>query len=112
MALVDSGSEHTLAPRWLAEAFGVDLTGCDDRLLLGVGGQSVEAVFADVELRLEPPTPHDVADIAWRTEVGFIDRWQAEFFLILGQIGFFDQFAVTMNRRLLTVVVAPVDGTA
>jgi len=25
--------------------------------------------------------------------------------VILGQIGFFDQFTVTMNRRVLTVVV-------
>ena len=100
-ALVDSGSEHTLAAGWLAEDLGVDLDQSHDRLLLGIGGRSVEAVFADVELRLYRDHASDEY-VAWRTEVGFLMPWDAEFFVILGQIGFYDQFTVTMNRRVLT----------
>jgi hypothetical protein len=45
----------------------------------------------------------------WRTDVGFLEPWDAEFYLILGQIGFYDQFTITMNRRLLTVKVSDVE---
>lgn len=48
-------------------------------------------------------------DTAWRADVGLIDHGQTEFFLILGQIGSFDQFSVPLNRRLLTVVLGSVD---
>jgi hypothetical protein len=44
-----------------------------------------------------------------RTDVGFLEPWDAEFYLILGQIGFYDQFTITMNRRLLTVKVSDVE---
>ena len=108
-ALVDSGSEHTLAAGWLAEDLVVDLDQSHDRLLLGIGGRSVEAVFADVELRLYRDHASDEY-VAWRTEVGFLMPWDAEFFVILGQIGFYDQFTVTMNRRVLTVPIQDVQA--
>ena len=104
-----SGSEHTLAPRWLADEFGIDLDKPTDRLLLGVGGRAVEAVFAEVDLHLY--RDHDAGDyVQWRTEVGFLHPWDAEFYLILGQIGFYDEYTVTMNRRFLTVRVQPVEA--
>ncbi len=106
-ALVDSGSEHTLAAGWLAEDLGLDLDQSRDRLLLGIRGRSVKAVFADVELRLYRDHGSDEY-VAWWTEVGFVTPWDAEFFVILGQIGFYDQFTVTMNRRVLTVLIQDV----
>jgi hypothetical protein len=108
-ALVDSGSEHTLAPRWLADDLGVDLELSRDRLALGIGGQSVEAVFSTVELHLY--REHDGDDyVRWTAEVGFVEPWAGEFFLILGQTGFYDEFTVAMNRRLLTVLVQDVEA--
>jgi hypothetical protein len=41
--------------------------------------------------------------LSWFTDVGFLDPWDAEFFVILGQIGLFDEFTVSMNRRLVAV---------
>ena len=105
VALVDSGSEHTLAARWLADDLDIDLSRSQDRLRLGIGGRSVEATFVQVELRLYRDHGSD-DHITWYTDVGFIEPWDAEFYLILGQIGFYDQFTVTMNRRLLSVVVS------
>lgn len=79
-----------------------------DRLLLGVGRRTVEAVFTEVELRLQ--RDHGSDDfVSWRTEVGFLAPWDAEFFVILGQTGFYDQFTITMNRRVLTLVVQEVE---
>ena len=107
--LVDSGSEHTLAARWLADDLGIDLAASSDRLMLGIGGRSVEAVFAEVELRLY--RDHSSDDfVRWRGDVGFLTPWDAEFFVILGQSGFYDQFTVTMNRRVLTVLVQDVEA--
>ena len=107
-ALVDSGSEHILAARWLADDLGIDLARSNDRLLLGVGGRTVEAVFADIEVRLY--RDHSSDDfVSWYSEVGFLEPWDAEFFVILGQTGFYDQFTVTMNRRVLTVIVQDVE---
>jgi Aspartyl protease len=107
-ALVDSGSEHTLAARWLADDLGIDLARSTDRLLLGVGGRTVEAVFVDVDLRLDRDDSGDDF-VSWHTEVGFLEPWDAEFFVILGQTGFYDQFTITMNRRVLTIVVHDVE---
>ena len=101
VGLVDSGSEHTLASRELADDMGLDLRG-SRRLQLGIGGRSAEAVFAHVEIRLyRDHSEDDFVD--WFADVGFLDPWDAEFFVILGQIGFFDEFTVSMNRRLLAV---------
>ena len=109
IALVDSGSEHNLAAHWLADDLGIDLDQSDDRLLLGVGGRAVEAIFAEVDVRLY--REHDGNDfVSWRSEVGFLKPWDPEFYVILGQVGFYDQFTVTMNRRVLTVVVQGVEA--
>ena len=104
LALVDSGSEHTLAVRWLADDLGIDLDHSTDRLPLGIGGRSVEAVFAQVDLHLYREH-HGDEYVLWRADVGFVQPWDAEFYLILGQTGFYDEFTVAMNRRLLTVLV-------
>ena len=108
-ALVDSGSEHTLAAHWWADELGIDLAASNDRLLLGIGGRSVEATFVHVELRLHRSHRGDEF-ISWFTDVGFLEPWDAQFYVILGQTGFFDQFTVTMNRRLLTVKVSDVES--
>ena len=104
-ALVDSGSEHTLAAAWLLNDLAVD-RGQADRLTLGIGGRIVKALFIPVNLRLH--REHGGGDfVEWHTEVGFIDPWDAEFFVILGQIGFFDEFTISMSRSSLTVHVEP-----
>ena len=87
MALVDSGSEHTLAAHWWADELGIDLSASSDRMDLGIGGRSVEATFVHVELRLH--RGHDGDDfVSWFTDVGFLEPWDAQFYLILGQVGF------------------------
>lgn len=53
-ALVDSGSEHTLAMKWVAQAIGVE-PDPDREIVLGIGGQSIRVRFADVTLHLGPP---------------------------------------------------------
>ena len=69
----------------------------------------MEATFVPVTLLLL--RDQDGGDfVEWQTEVGFIEPWDAEFFVILGQIGFFDQFTVSMSRRSLKVHIEPEDA--
>lgn len=47
--LVDSGASHTLMPRWLADAAGIDL-GSGDRRTLAVARTATEAAFQTVRM--------------------------------------------------------------
>ncbi len=104
-ALVDTGAENVLAADWLADFAGVDLAAADDRALFGIGGHVVEVAFAEVELRLHAPDTGEV--ISWRSDVGFVPRWQAPFPIVAGQLGFLDQLTVTFHRGAAMLAVEP-----
>ncbi|HUP69314.1 MAG TPA: hypothetical protein VM142_05800 [Acidimicrobiales bacterium] len=71
LGLVDTGAESVLAASWLADLAGLDLSSNSDKAVVGIGGQVVEVVFAEVELRLHRVDA--AADfISWRTDVGFV----------------------------------------
>ncbi|CAN5727083.1 hypothetical protein BH20ACT1_BH20ACT1_06050 [soil metagenome] len=74
VGLVDSGSEHVLAPAWTARSIGIDLGQVGDQLLLGIGGQAIEAHFAELTLRLHAPDSPSATPIEWRADVGFVPR--------------------------------------
>ena len=81
-----------------------------DRLTLGIGGRVVQAQFAVVTLRLHQDHAAGGEFVEWTTEVGFIEPWDAEFYVILGQVGFFDSFSVSMSRTALAVHVERPDA--
>jgi hypothetical protein len=97
LALVDSGSEHTLSGMGLARLIDVE-PDPDREITLGVGAAWRKARFAEITLRLgahdSPPNGH----LEWEATVGFFTQWEPPWGLLLGQIGFFDHFTVTMNR--------------
>jgi hypothetical protein len=44
--------------------------------------------------------------VEWRAEVGFFSEWtSAPWQVILGQVGFFDQFTVTFSRHALRLAI-------
>lgn len=95
--LIDTGAENVFAATWLAELAGIDLTGSNDRLTIGIGGQVAEVTFVEVELRLHAARRTDEF-VAWHGDVGFVPDWRAPFPLVLGQTGFLDRFTVTFHR--------------
>lgn len=103
-ALIDSGSEHTLAMKWVAQAIGVE-PDPDREIVLGIGGHSIRVRFADVTLHLGPPDRPEEEWLEWQAEVGFVEHWRATWPVLLGQRGFFDRFTVTMNRGAQSVAV-------
>lgn len=97
VGLVDTGAENVLAAAWLADLAGIDLSRVEDTAVIGIGGQTAEVTFVEVELGL---FTSDVGErlASWRCDVGFVPGWQAPFALVLGQVGFLDQFTVTFHR--------------
>lgn len=97
VGLVDTGAENVLGAAWLADLAGIDLSAISDTALIGIGGQTAEVAFAEVELRLYSSDATDEF-VSWRCDVGFVPGWQAPFALVLGQVGFLDRFTVTFHR--------------
>ncbi len=108
LALVDSGAEHTLSGQGFARLIGVE-PDPDRALTLGVGGAWRIAHFADVTLRLSPPGAPPTEFVEWHTQVGFFTQWEPPYGLLLGQIGFFDHFTVTMSRHSQALAIESVD---
>jgi len=109
-ALVDSGCSHILAAPWLADAAGIDPKVSGRTLTLGIGGTSVKVEFADACLRLMAPgNGGDDTFVEWQAEVGFLQQWRPTWPMLVGQVGFFDQFTITMSRFALHTAVEPVE---
>jgi hypothetical protein len=106
-ALVDSGSERTLAGAGVARSLAIDLEGCRETTLLIAGG-SHRARFTTVRLQLFPDLTDQASPalVEWEAEVGFFENWTPpSWAVILGQRGFFDKFTVTMHRDVPAMAV-------
>ena len=108
-ALVDSGCEHILAAPWIARALGLDLEGTFREINLGIGGETLRVRFLDVLIRLYAPYPSQDTYIEWGAEVGFPHGWRPTWQVLLGQIGFYDRFTVTMHRGAQSLVIEDSD---
>jgi hypothetical protein len=108
-ACVDSGCSHVLAAPWLAVSAGVEPKNSNRVIDLGIGGAVVKTRFVDMRLRLLAPDGSDEHFIEYETEVGFFDSWKPTFTVLLGQVGFLDQFTVTMSQHAMLTAVEPLD---
>lgn len=110
LALVDSGSEHTLAAPWLARATGHEPGEYPKELTIGLGGSDRKIWFTDATLTIPAPPGSEQEPYTWTAEVGFIHRWEPPWAILLGQIGLFDQFTVTMNRWARALALEPLEA--
>ncbi|HEX9776117.1 MAG TPA: retropepsin-like aspartic protease [Actinomycetota bacterium] len=105
-ALVDSGSEHTLLAPWLARALGIEFSDAKRTMDLRVGGETVEVSYFDLSIRLHPPGGSLDSYMEWESEVGFVSHFRVSAWsAVLGQIGFFDRFTVSMHRAALVTAI-------
>lgn len=116
VALVDSGADHILVSPWIAQDIGV--TPDPNRSVRArIGGDTREVQFADVRVLLAPPDVEiDVGGFdrdrcyEWEAQVGFFTTWASPpWGVVLGQVGFFDRFTVTMNRESQALAITHVD---
>jgi hypothetical protein len=106
MALVDGGSERTLAAPWMARALNVDLgDAIEGPIGIGGGPRRVRFTSARIEL-FEHQLGEDEDPIAtWDADIGFLTSWEPQWGMVLGQRGLFDQFTVTMHRHAQALVL-------
>jgi hypothetical protein len=109
LALADSGCEHVLAAPWIATATGVDVEATHKTLVLGIGGDNVNVRFHDLTIRLHPEGGSDRDYIEWQCEVGFPSTWRPTWQSLVGQVGFFDRFTVTMSRFAQQMAIEPLE---
>jgi hypothetical protein len=107
--LIDTGADSILASDYLAEQVGVDLDDHDGETTLGVGGHVVAVRYKTISLRLYPKGEDDPYR-EWQAQVGFIPNWHSYGFVLLGSVGFLDQFTVTVSRFAQAVAVEERDA--
>ena len=104
-ALADSGSEHILAAPWLPSDALIDVDTPKYETVLGIGGDRLPVRFADARMRLQHPDGDDDDYVEWEVEIGFPRTWRISWQILLGQVGFFDRFTVSMHRAARLTVV-------
>jgi hypothetical protein len=102
--LIDTGADSVLASDVLAYQLGVDLDDHEGETTLGVGGHVVAVRYKAVGLRLYR-TVKDPAYRECRAQVGFVRNWHSYGFILLGSVGFLDQFTITASRFAQAVAV-------
>lgn len=96
--LVDTGADAVLASNLLADQLQLDLKDHDGETAHAVGGRVVTARYRTVGLRLHPSDAEEGVYREWQAQVGFIEGWHSDGLILLGSVGFLDQFTVTASR--------------
>lgn len=90
IAIIDSGADYTLLPRFYADDFGINVkTDCRRKTTKGVGGE--ETVF------LYPRMKISFLGLGFMIPVGFINRDDIP--PLLGRHRFLEKFKVTFHRH-------------
>jgi hypothetical protein len=118
--LVASGADLTLVSALLAEQLGIDLEdyeGEGDHL---AAGGVVRARYKTIDLRLHAPDAGQGPDAAedgyrqwrqWRSKIGFVENcWYSDGLVVLGGVGFFDQFEVAIGGPSQAVAITDPDA--
>ena len=107
--LIDTGADAILASDLLADQLELDLEDHEGETAHAVGGRTVTARYKTVELRLHPADPTASHYLEWRAQVGFIGGWHSYSSVLLGSVGFLDQWTVTASRFAQAVAIEPRD---
>ena len=120
--LVASGADLTLVSGLLAEELGIGLEDYEGEGAHRFGIGEVRARYKTIDLRLHAPDaeqdPGAAEDAAeggyrqwrqWRSRIGFVEDWPSNGFVVLGNVGFFDQFEVAISAFAHSIAVADPD---
>lgn len=108
--LIDTGADAILASDLLTVELGIDLTDNEGEATHAVGGKVLETRYKTIDLRLHPSDAAEDVYIQWRAQVGFVKGWHSDGLVLLGSVGFLDQFTVTVSRFAQAVAVEDRDA--
>ena len=106
--LVASGADLTLVSDVLAEQLGIDLEDNEGEGTHRFGIGEVKARYKTIDLRLHSPDAEQDGYRQWRqwrSRIGFVEDWPSNGLVVLGNVGFFDQFSVAIGGPSKAVVV-------
>jgi hypothetical protein len=97
-ALVDTGGPITLVAHDVVEAVGGDAVDTGETLPIRIGGRSFAAPLYELTLEARPPEAVIASPMPWRGLVGVLSPFPHHgTSIILGQIGFLENFTVTFG---------------
>jgi len=103
-ALVDAGGPVTVVAREVMSAGGGDPVDTGETLPIRLGGRQFSAPLFELTLEALPPGDLDVPAIEWRGIVGVLSPFPHQgTSVILGQIGFLENFTVTFGPERFAV---------
>jgi hypothetical protein len=120
--LVASGADLTLVSALLAEQLGIDLEDSEGEGAHRFGIGEVRARYKTIDLRLHSPDAEQDPDTEhspdteqdgyrqWRSQIGFVQDWPSNGFVVLGNVGFFDQFEVAIGGPSRAVAITDPDA--
>jgi hypothetical protein len=103
--LIDTGADAILASDLLTVELEIDLRKNEGEATHAVGGKVLETRYKTIELRLHPSDAAEDVYIQWQAKVGFVKGWHSDGLVLLGSIGFLDQFTVTASRFAQAVAI-------
>ena len=95
-ALIDSGADHCVFPWDVGKRLGIDLTTGKQVKAIGFGGEAAPIYFHHVML--------DIGGLKHKIMAGFSDVVPLP---LLGQLGFFDRFRVTLDYKKQEIFIEP-----
>jgi hypothetical protein len=103
--LIDTGADSILASDLLCVELGIDLDDNEGEHTHVVGGGTLNARYKTIGLRLHSRDGATDVYQEWQAPVGFVKGWHNDGFVLLGSVGFLDQFTLTANRFAQGVAV-------
>ena len=98
-ALIDTGADISIFPKFVADRLRLDLSGCSEIAVNAALGGSGKYRLYEVELEL-----HRAGEVLrWRTFVGFTEHEMS--YAFLGTKGFFEFFDLAYSSRRQTVEI-------
>jgi hypothetical protein len=112
VAVVDSGAPLSIANPALFAKMGIDVAAATPimEVPLGIGASSGRVPVFEVELNLMPPPGAQQAPQRWTLQLGVRAGWRLPFTILLGQRGWFDRFATTIDAKQTIVHVHEPDA--
>ncbi len=98
-ALIDSGADHCIFSKDLADLLEIKLSSKNKVMFRGVSGENINGFLNEIDIR--------VGNVTYQAKVIFAEI--SDFgHGILGQIGFFDHFDVKLSYQKQMIEVTPI----
>lgn len=106
-ALLDTGSDHTILPKHLADDLGIVLPPAAGKQARAFGGQHVPLHYGDATLSISD----NGESIVWPATIFFYDFADDENDepIVLGHTGFLNYFTATLDGKLGVLTLIPND---